>query len=224
MSIISQSIPQLRARTSSSQVKLGSGVQKSDLEDGLTRYDLPTLGETTPRQIFVQQHGWRAPELKAADEVGQEMKIQARLQGFHRIYVVTDGQGNTTTLDPSQGRLSYASRADQQSCESVAGGMAHFRSWRRTTTQSLEPDGSMLVKANQRVERDTFQGGTVGFQETCLLARLAPGRLPQVQNYTYGTLESDHRPGQGELSGEQLLLTDADRQTHQIQLYLEPPR
>ncbi|MBS2040947.1 hypothetical protein JST97_38530 [bacterium] len=224
MSIISHSISQLRARTAVSQQKLANGIQKSELEPGLVRYDLPTLGDTTPRQVFVEQRGWRAPELKAADAAGQEMPVKSRLEGFHRVYVVTGPGGNMTTFDPREGSLNYASPATDQSCQSIAGGMAHFRSWRRTTTQSLSSDGSLVVKSNQQIERDTFRGGTIAVLERCLLTRLQPGQAPQVQNYTSGIVQPDHRPGLGQLQGEQLLITDADGQIHQVPLYLEPPR
>ncbi|MFN8607007.1 MAG: hypothetical protein U0931_05725 [Vulcanimicrobiota bacterium] len=224
MSIISHSIAQLRARTPISVEKLPNGVNKAQLDEDLARYDLPTLGNSTPRQIFVQDRGWRTPQLKAADAAGQEMSISTRLSGFHRVYVVTDASGSTTVYDPKENSLHFASPVNQANCESIAGGMAHFRSWRRDTTQSLTADGTLTVKADQQVERDTFRGGQVGYQESCLLATLPPGQPLRVRNFTEGLVEEDHRAGQGRLQGDELRLTDADQKSHKVQLYLEPPR
>jgi hypothetical protein len=220
-----QNITNLRACATVSQRKLANGVQKSQLEQAETiRYDLPTLDQGLPQQIFVQPRGWRKPEIKAADAAGNELAVGSRLQGFHRVYVVTDGGGNTTVYDPKENTLHFASKATDSNCESIAGGMAHIRSWRRTTTQSLAADGTLTVKANQQVERDTFRGGVVGYKETCLMATLAPGQPVRVENYSYGTVENDTRRGQGSLQGNQLQLTDADQKSHQVQLYLAPPR
>lgn len=220
-----QNITQLRACATVSQRKMANGVHKSQLEKCDTiRYDLPTLDGEMPQQIFVQPRGWRQPELKAVDAAGNELAVRTRLEGFHRVYVVTDGSGNTTVYDPKENTLHFASKAKDSTCESIAGGMAHLRSWCRTTTQSLAADGTLTVKANQQVERDTFRGGVVGYKETCLMATLTPGQPVCVENYSYGTVENDTRPGQGSLQGDRLQLTDADQKSHQVQLYLAPPQ